>query len=115
MRSPRHNYTKRTEQKLKRKNFLPSLVITIMLWVLMGGVVYFIDPQVFGGVLLFFVVLFLCILFTGSLIFTSTRRGLIISSSITFFLILRYLGVGNIINLLLIVAIAVCVEIYLAR
>jgi hypothetical protein len=106
---------RRKEQVLKRKNFLPSLLITILLWVLLGGLVYFIDPEIFGAVLLFFVLLFAVLLFTFSLIFASTRRGIISAIALSLFSILSYLGVGNIINLLLIVAIAICIELYFSK
>src|SRR3989344_37069 len=105
----------RKQQVLKRKNFLPTLLITIFLWLFLGGLIYFIDPDTFAAVPLFFVLIFSCFLFTFSLIFAGSRTGLIASSSLTLFLVLAYLGVGNILNLLLIVAIAVCIEIYWAR
>src|SRR3989344_7609865 len=105
----------RKQQILKRKSFLPTLLLMILLWGLLCGLIYFIDPSTFAAVPLFFVLVFSCFLFTFSLIFAGSRRGLITSSSLTLFLVLAYLGVGNILNLLLIVAIAVCVEIYWAR
>jgi hypothetical protein len=105
----------RKQQILKRKNFFPTLLITVLLWGLLGSLVYFIEPDTFVAVPLFFVLVFSCLLFTFSLIFAGGRRGLIGSIAITFFLILAYVGVGNILNLLLIVAIATCIEIYLAR
>jgi hypothetical protein len=103
---------KRKQQVLKRKNFLPTLLITILLWGLLAGLIYFVDPGTFGMVILFFLILFITLLFTFSLIFASTRRGLIGSISLLFFFILAYLGVGNILNLLLIVAIAISLELY---
>lgn len=115
MRVPRPNYTHHAEQKLKRKNFLPTLVITIILWIIIGGIIYFIDPNTLLALPLFFIATFLTLLFTFSLLFGSQRRGMISALSITLYLFLSYLGVGNIINLLLIVAIAVCVELYLAQ
>jgi hypothetical protein len=105
----------RKAQVLKRKNFLPTLLITVLMWILLGGLVYFIDPDTFMAIPLFFILLFSTILFTSSLLFASSRRGIITSLSLSLFTILAYLGVGNILNLALIVAIAVCVEIYLAR
>ena len=109
MRVPRSKYN------LKRRNFLPTLLITIFLWVLLGGLVYFVDPDVFLAVPIFFVLFFSANLFTFSLLFVGTRRGLITSSSITTFLLLSYLGVGNILNLVLILAIAICIELYFSR
>lgn len=109
----RHSNIKKSA--LKRKNFLPTLLITLLLWILLSGLIYFVDPDTFGVVPLFFVALFVALLFTFSLIFASSRRGLIASASLSLFSILMYLGVGNILNLILIVAIAVSIELYLAQ
>jgi hypothetical protein len=107
--------TIRKQQVLKRRNFLPTLLVTFLLWLLLGGLVYFIDPGTFGAVPLFFILLFVTLLFTFSLIFASSRRGLISAIGLSLFSVLAYLGVGNIINLLLIAAIAVCVELYFSK
>jgi hypothetical protein len=106
---------RRKQQVLKRRNFLPTLLVTILLWLLLGGLIYFIDPGTFGAVPLFFVLLFATLLFTFSFLFGSTRRGLITSLSLSLFATLAYLGVGNIINLLLIAAIAICIEVYFSK
>lgn len=103
---------KRKEQILKRKNFLPTLFLTILFWILFGLLIYFVDPKTFGAVPLFFIILFAALLFTFSLLFTNSRRGLIASLSLSLFSILLYLGVGNLLNLGLILAIAVCTELY---
>lgn len=102
----------RRQQKLKRKNFLPTLLTTILLWLLLGGLVYFVDPDSFGAVPFLFVLIFFCLLFTFSLIFANSRRGIVATIALTFFLLLMYLGVGNILNIILIVAIATCIELY---
>ena len=112
MRVPRPNYNSHREQILKRKNFFPTLLITVLLWLLLGAFVYFVDPGTFGMVPLFFVTIFVSLLFTFSLLFANSRRGLVITIGLTFFLLLSYLGVGNILNLILIVAIATCIELY---
>ncbi|MCX6704022.1 MAG: hypothetical protein NTZ07_01100 [Candidatus Woesebacteria bacterium] len=100
------------QQALKRKNFLPTLLTTVFLWSVLGGLVYFIDPGSFGAIFFFFILIFFCLLFTFSLIFANSRRGIVVTIAITFFLTLMYFGVGNILNLILIVAIAVCIELY---
>lgn len=105
----------RKQQVLKRKNFFPTLLITIVLWVLLGALVYFVDPNTFGVIPLFFITFFISLLFTFSLIFADSRRGLITSVSLILFTVLMYLGVGNVLNLVLILAIAICIELYLAR
>jgi hypothetical protein len=105
----------RKQAILKRKNFLPSLIFTIILWVALGAVAYFVDPSTFGAIYLFFLLVFFSLLFTFSLLLGSTRKGLILSISLTIFLILRYFGVGNILNLVLILALGVTAELYFAR
>jgi hypothetical protein len=102
----------RKEQVLKRKNFFPTLLITIFLWALLIGLIYFVDPGTFGIIYVFFFLIFFCLLFTFSLLFAGSRRGLVATIAVTLFLILLYLGVGNILNLILIVAIATCIELY---
>lgn len=100
------------QQILKRKNFLPTLLLTVVLWGLLAGLIYFVDPETFGAVSLFFVLVFFCLLFTFSLIFANSRRGMVASVAVTFFLLLTYFGIGNILNAILIIAIALCIELY---
>jgi hypothetical protein len=107
--------TKRAHRKarvLKRKNFLPTLIVTLLLWLATASLIYFIDPQTFGAVPIFFVAVFTSLLFTFSLIFAESRRGLIAAIALTLFLLLAYLGVGNLLNLALIIAIAIVTELY---
>lgn len=105
----RHSTTKR------RRNFLPTLLIAASLWGVLAGVIYFVEPETFGVIPLFFAIVFFAILFTSSLLFGNKRRGLIISISLTLFLLLRYFGVGNILNFLLIAGLATTAELYLTR
>ncbi len=106
---------KRQELIKRRRNFFPTLLITIFLWGIIASVVYFIDPQVSGIIPLFFLLIFTTLLFTFSMIFANTRRGFLVALSSTFFLLLRYFGVGNILNLLLIVGVMITVELYSSR
>ncbi len=105
----------RKEQIRKRKNFLPTLIITIFLWLLLSGVIYFVEPDSFGAMPLFFLITFLALLFTFATVFANTRRGAITAAGLTIFLFLRYLGVGNIINLLLIAGLGITIELYLLK
>jgi len=105
----------RHKQILKRKNFFPTLLITITLWLLLAGLVYFTGPEDFFAVPAFFFVSFLVLLFSFSIIFSNTRRGLVAALGLILFLILRYFGVGNVLNLILIIAILICFELYFSR
>jgi len=106
---------KRKKEIKLRKNFLPTLLIIVILWSGVFFVVYFIDPETFGAIPLFLFLLFLSLLFTFSTIFANTRRGLIISLLTILFLILRYLGVGNVLNLLLILGLGITAEVYFSK
>ena len=105
---------KTLRQKLARdrKNFFPTLAITILLWIVTFALVYFVEPDTPFIMPLFFLLVFLAFLFTFSTALANSRRGLILSSAVTIFLFLRYLGVGNIINLLLIAGIVISLEVY---
>jgi len=105
----------RHKQILKRKNFFPTLIFTIFLWLLLGGIIYFLSPDDFFALPTFFFISFLALLFSFSIIFSNTRRGFIAALGLILFLILRYFGVGNILNLVLIIAILICFELYFSR
>jgi len=104
--------TLRQKKVRDRKNFFPTLAITILLWILTFALVYFVEPDTPLIMPVFFILVFLAFLFTFSTALANSRRGLILSLAVTIFLFLRYLGVGNIINLLLIAGIVVSLEVY---
>jgi hypothetical protein len=105
----------RKEKIRRRKNFFPTLIIIFLSWVILGGIIYFIDPGTLGAIPLFLVVIFIALLFTFSTLLVNTRRGVIISLSTTLFLLLRYFGIGNIINFLLIAGLAITTELYFSK
>ncbi|MCJ7805321.1 hypothetical protein MUP46_01625 [Patescibacteria group bacterium] len=105
----------RKQAILRRKNFLPSLIVTMVLWVVTAGIVYFVDPQTFGAIPVFFFMVILSLLFTLSILFANTRRGIITTLCVMIFLILRYFGIGNILNLLFIFALGGTIEFYFSR
>ncbi|OGM16680.1 hypothetical protein A2V55_01035 [Candidatus Woesebacteria bacterium RBG_19FT_COMBO_37_29] len=107
--------TKRIEKVKRRRNFFPTLVLTLIFWLLTSLIIYLFDPSLTGAVPLFFASFFISIFLTLSLIFANSRRGILFSSGIFMFLILRYFGVGNILNLILILAIITAFEIYLSK
>lgn len=105
----------RKQMILRRKNFLPSLVITILLGISLALIVYFTDPSESIFVFIFFLNLFLFSMFIFSLLFANSRRGLIISVCLTLFVILRYFGVGNILNAVLLAGLGIIAIIYNER
>ena len=111
----RKKVIKRKKEVKLRKNILPTFAITALLWIALVSMIYFIDPQQKGAVLLFFVITFFTLFFTLSIIFINSRRGLISSLGIMVFLALRYFGLGNLLNLFLVIGICIALEIYLVR
>lgn len=105
----------RKEMVLRRKNFLPSLVVTFVLFSSLVSIVYFTDPSQSLFIFLFFISLFLFLIFLLSLILANSKRGLIISVCLTFFVILRYFGVGNILNAILLSGLGIIAVIYYER
>lgn len=106
---------KKQKSVRKRKNFFLTLVLTLLLWGSLTFLVYFIDPEEVGAVPTFFVLLFFAVLFTFSTIFANSRRGFLTAVVITIFAVLRYFGVGNLINLTLVIGLAIVIEIYLTK
>lgn len=102
----------RREMILRRKNFLPSLVITFLLLISLVAIIYFTDPNLSLFRFLFFINLFGFLFFLFSILFASSKRGLIISVCLSVFAVFRYFGIGNILNAILITSLGIIAEIY---
>lgn len=111
----RHQKEARQEQSRKRKSFLPTLIATVLFWLLLVLLVNLFSPDNWIAVLIFFIILLIALLFTCSVVLGSGRRGLISAIGLTIFVILRYFGVGNVLNFLLIFGICASIEIYLLK
>jgi hypothetical protein len=102
--------------KLKfRKNFFPGLLVTFAWWLVVGLIIFFFEPNSTLAIVGFFVLIFLALFFTFTFVFTNKRRGLIASIGAVFYLFLRYLGIGNIYNFVIIVALGITTEVYLTK
>lgn len=106
---------RRDKNKQKRKNLFPSLIITLVSWLLITYLVYSVDPTTLYIMVLFFILVFITLLFTFSIILANTRRGLTASIAITIFLFFRYYGIGNILNFLLVFGLAIASDIYFSN
>jgi len=110
------NLKKIREQKMKRrKNLLPTLILIFIFWGIIFFIIYFLDPEANGVIPLFFIILFGALLLSLSLIFANTRRGILYSTGLLIFMLLRYFGVGNILNLLLILGVTAAADFYLSK
>jgi len=104
--------------KRRRKNFFPTLILIFFFWTTLGLMVFFIEPELVKNILIpglylpFFINLFLALFFTLAVIFVNSRRGFLISLGIITFLILRLVGLGNILNAILIFAVVFTLAYY---
>lgn len=110
-----HVAGRRRKKIRRRKNFFPTLIIIIISWFLVAAIVYFINPTTPGIIPLFFSTFFIALLFTFSTLLANSEKGLVIASIVTLFLLLSYLGVGNIINFLLLVGLGITTNLYLSK
>lgn len=99
----------------RRKNFLPTLLLAFLFWLLWGGLVYFITPDNEAVLIAFYFLLFMACFLTTSLIFANSRRGLIAALGVIAFLLLRYYQLGNILNIGLLVGILISLNLHLAK
>lgn len=100
---------------IKRKNFLPTVIVTLFLtavWILMF---FFVPPEQFFMPFLFMFVTFLTCFFASALIFANTRRGLLFSIGVVIFMTLRYFEIGNYLNVLLLSGVILSFEYYFTR
>lgn len=104
---------RRVKELKNRRGYLASIVVAGLFWLGLTLMIFFMDPHASGALYIFFVLLFLSIFFTASLILNHSRRGLLIAIVITLFAILKSLGVGSIINFVLLAGVAVAIEYYL--
>lgn len=102
----------RKQMILRRKNFLPSLIITFLLLLALLSIIYFADPRQSAFILLFFVTLLAFLFLLFSLLLAGSKKGLIVSVCITLFAILRFFGIGNILNAILLAGLGIIALIY---
>lgn len=105
-------------QKRGRARYLPLIGLIVVFWVLLIGMVVFVDPLVIkdfpfrGAFLGFLVVVFFAVLFLLTLILKSLRRGFIYGLGVVIILGLRLIHLGNIINVGLIIGLLVVIDVY---
>ena len=97
----------------KRKNYLPTLLATMFLLGIDVAIVYFTDPSNILNLTAFLLVTFAACTFIFSIVLLNTKRGILVSLGVIIFLMLRYLGVGNILNALLLAGVLIAINIFL--
>lgn len=102
----------------RRKNYLPALILIVLLWGLLSLVLFFVEPSLIKDVLIpgvylpFFLIFFPAGWFTLAIICGNTRRGLLMAIGLSVFLLLRIFQFGNGLNLVLILGILIAVDRY---
>lgn len=102
-------------QKIIRKNFVITFLLTVLLWGTWAIFFFFIPPEYFLTPLVFLLISFTTILFTFALLFANTRRGLLVAVGVVAFMALRYYEIGNYLNLLLLAGVLLSLEYYLSN
>lgn len=87
----------------------------MIFWGFWSWLVYSRPPTTNTLIVGFFVLLFLALFLTLSLIFANSRRGALIAFFITLLLIFRYHQLANPLNILLLAGIFLSLEIYLDK
>jgi hypothetical protein len=104
------------KRKLKlRRNFLPTLLIIILLWFIVAFIINFVDPYASWALQAFLLSVFLALFFTFTIITSSKRRGFLISFGILLILIFSYFGLGSYFNIILIAGIMITTELFFNR
>lgn len=104
--------------KKRRKNFLLTLILILMLWIALGAMIYWVEPKLVKDVLVpglylpFFIIFFPASFLTLAVMLDNSRRGLLAAGGLTGFLILRIYQLGNLLNLVLIVGIMIALNRY---
>lgn len=106
---------KRDREIKRRKHIIPTAMLSILFWLTTLYVIFFINPLEQGSLQIFFFSISLSLFFTFSLVFSNKRRIISLTLSVVFFLTLRYFGIGNIINILLILGLVITSEIYFSK
>jgi hypothetical protein len=96
----------------RRENFLPTLLLTILSW--LGWIYFFFfqAPESNSMIFFFYFFLFIAFFLTISLLLANSRRGFLSASALIAFLLLRQFEQEHIINLTLVLALIVAIELY---
>jgi hypothetical protein len=94
------------------------LLATLMLWGLLGGMIFFVDPEsvsdwpIKGGYFFPGIIFITSILFLLKLVLKKLWLAIWWAVGITFFVYLRIFHLGNIFNGLLLIGVLICGQIY---
>lgn len=99
----------------RRKNFLLSFAVALLLWLTWFVIFLFIPPETYFTLIAFLVVTFLTTFLTAALLFANTRRGLLIALGVIIFMLLNHYEAGNYLNIILVAGILLTTDYYLSK
>lgn len=106
---------RKTNLGRRRKNFLPTLLLAILSWSLWGWFIYSFAPTSNFLLFTFYSLLFGAVFLTSALIFANSRLGSLTALFVVLVLLFRYLQLGNLLNLLLLVGIFLSLGFYFGK
>lgn len=110
--------TRRTRIK---KRFEWLVFFAAISWCAIGGMVYWVDPELIKDFVLpesylpMMILVALGVFFLLSILFLSSKRAMRWTLATVMFVYLRIWGVGNWMNLVLLIGLMACIEWYLSR
>ena len=109
-------HTRKRGIVVKRHGWL--VILTVLVWVLIGLMINFVDPEnmkdlgIKGSYVLPGLLVYIGLFLFLNILTFSSKRALLWSSTLLIFINLRIWGLGNYLNLLLLLGLAGSVEIY---
>jgi len=99
----------------KRRNFLPSFLVTLLFSLILAYIVLFIPPNSTWHVFLFYLILFLLTFFIFAFTFANSRRGFLLSLCFVLILLLKQEQLLNWLNFVLVLGLGFTIEIYFSN
>ncbi len=96
----------------QRENFLPTLLLAILTWLIWFYFFYFQTPETTLIIFLFYFSLFLSFFLTISLLLANSRRGFLAAMALITILLLRQFEQAHFLNLILVFALLSSIELY---
>lgn len=107
--------SKKLKQSLRRrKSFLPTLLVALLFWLIWGYVFFFVPPGR-GVYFAFFPTLFLAVFLSAALLLANSIRGFLLASAVCGLLLLQFFKLGNLLTILLLIALLVVLDLRFAR
>jgi hypothetical protein len=102
----------RRQKPQPRENFFPTLLLAILAWLGWIYIVYFQAPESSYLIGLFYLFLFVALFLTISLLLANSRRGFLSALALIALLLFHQFEQAHIINLALVFALLLSIELY---